>query len=233
MFSQFLGFMLDAYDMALVLVMAPILAQDFRFTKRQRGVAVYYDSPYLLHNHGGETGRFRDLRSLCGQDRAPGASRRDHRRGGRHVASCRISSDLCPTGRLVLRHLLHSAFLYGLLLWRGVRSRPYLCHRTCPGQKTGPGKRFCRVRFPLGYVFASLVFALISSLAGKEVMFSYGWRIAFMTGALPVLLAIYIRRMLPESPEFEKAKKRGDIEKAPAAWSQPPALWGSLRYSSL
>jgi predicted RNase H-like nuclease len=29
MFSQFLGFMLDAYDMALVLVMAPILVKIF------------------------------------------------------------------------------------------------------------------------------------------------------------------------------------------------------------
>ena len=29
MYSQFLGFMLDAYDMALVLVMAPILVKVF------------------------------------------------------------------------------------------------------------------------------------------------------------------------------------------------------------
>ena len=52
----------------------------------------------------------------------------------------------------------------------------------------------------------------------------------FMTGIMPVLLALYIRRMLPESPEFEKAKKRGDVEKAPFfSLFKPPALWNFLQ----
>jgi MFS transporter, MHS family, proline/betaine transporter len=61
---------------------------------------------------------------------------------------------------------------------------------------------------------------------GEEGMNAYGWRIMFATGVLPVFLAIYIRKMLPESPEYEKMKKTGAIEKAPF-WSlfKPPALW--------
>jgi MFS family permease len=61
-------------------------------------------------------------------------------------------------------------------------------------------------------------------------MASYGWRIAFVTGLLPVLLALYIRRMLPESPEFEKAKKKGEVERAPFfSLFKPPALWDFLQ----
>jgi len=52
MISQFLGFMLDAYDMALVLIMAPILVK-FSFTQRQRRLAIHRDRVYVLHHHGG------------------------------------------------------------------------------------------------------------------------------------------------------------------------------------
>ena len=41
MMSQFLGLMLDAYDMALVLVMAPNPGQEFFVTRRQFGMAVH------------------------------------------------------------------------------------------------------------------------------------------------------------------------------------------------
>jgi len=82
----------------------------------------------------------------------------------------------------------------------------------------------------MGYVLAALVFALISSLLGKEAMLAYGWRIAFATGVLPVFLAIYIRRMLPESPEFEKAREKGETEKTPFLnLFKPPALWDFIQ----
>jgi hypothetical protein len=61
-------------------------------------------------------------------------------------------------------------------------------------------------------------------------MIAYGWRIAFMTGVVPVFLALYIRTSVHESPEFERAKSMGKIEKAPF-WSlfKPPALWSFLQ----
>ena len=50
------------------------------------------------------------------------------------------------------------------------------------------------------------------------------------TGIMPVFLAIYIRKSLPESPVFEKAKASGEIEKAPFfSLFKPPALWSFLQ----
>jgi len=47
---------------------------------------------------------------------------------------------------------------------------------------------------------------------------------------VPVFLALYIRRNLHESPEFEKAKKEGTIEKAPFfSLFKPPQLWDFLQ----
>jgi MFS family permease len=89
---------------------------------------------------------------------------------------------------------------------------------------------FVQSGFPLGYVLASLVFAGISAAISKAAMAGYGWRIAFATGIVPVFLALYLRSTLHESPEFEKAKQRGTIEKAPFfSLFKPPALWTFLQ----
>jgi MFS family permease len=95
-----------------------------------------------------------------------------------------------------------------------------------PQKRRGAIGGFIQSGFPLGYVFASLVVALISSTLGSKAMLDYGWRIVFASGVLPVLLALYIRKLLPESPEFERAKKEGNIEKAPVmGLFKRPALW--------
>ncbi|MFH1337023.1 MAG: MFS transporter [Candidatus Zixiibacteriota bacterium] len=89
---------------------------------------------------------------------------------------------------------------------------------------------FIQSGFPIGYVIASLVFAAISYLLDEEAMLQFGWRIMFITGVLPVFLAVYIRRMLPESPEFEKAREKGALEKTPfLSLFKPPAVWTFLQ----
>jgi len=99
-----------------------------------------------------------------------------------------------------------------------------------PQPRRGTIGGFIQSGFPLGYVLASLVFALISFLTSKAAMAQYGWRIAFMTGVIPVFLALYIRSNLHESPEFEKAKATGKIEKAPFfSLFRPPQLWEFLQ----
>jgi len=57
-----------------------------------------------------------------------------------------------------------------------------------PQTRRGAISGFIQSGFPLGYVFASLVFAAISYICGKAILAQYGWRIAFMTGVIPVFL---------------------------------------------
>jgi MHS family proline/betaine transporter-like MFS transporter len=99
-----------------------------------------------------------------------------------------------------------------------------------PQLRRGAIGGFVQSGFPVGYVGASLVFAAISAMVSKPAMLQYGWRIAFATGVVPVFLALYLRRSLHESPEFEKAKQQGHLEKAPFfSLFKPPALWSFLQ----
>jgi MFS transporter, SHS family, lactate transporter len=50
--------------------------------------------------------------------------------------------------------------------------------------------------YPSGYLFASIVFALLYPMIG--------WRGMFMVGIVPALLIFYIRTKVPESPAFRK-----------------------------
>jgi MFS family permease len=99
-----------------------------------------------------------------------------------------------------------------------------------PRDRRGAIAGFVQSGFPLGYVFAALVVAVLSAMVGDAGMLRFGWRIAFMTGVIPVFLALYIRSTLHESPEFEKAKASGKVEKAPFfTLFKPPQLWAFLQ----
>ena len=224
--SQFLGFMLDAYDMAIVLVMAPILVKMFSsptgseawryitivFTYSITMAARPVGSAFFGHYADKIGRRFLLVLTI----------------GGVGVMS--FTSAFLPTydqigiWAYVLFCLLR--FVMGCFFGGEYAVGHTFAIEHAPQKKRGAIGGFIQSGFPLGYVFASLLIALISSALGSKAMLEYGWRIVFASGVLPVFLALYIRKSLPESPEFEKAKKEGNIEKAPVmGLFKPPALW--------
>ena len=206
MISQFLGFMLDAYDMALVLVMAPILVKVFISPKGSAAwqyiVIVFSYSITMAARPIGSAifGRYAD---------------KIGRRfllvftiGG--VGLMSLLGGFLPTYAQV--GVWSYVFFCTLRLLMGVFfGGEYAVGHTfaieyAPQKRRGAIGGFIQSGFPLGYVLGSLVFALVSYLTTKETMIAYGWRIVFMTGVIPVFVALYIRNSLHESPEFEKAK---------------------------
>ncbi len=224
MFSQFIGFMLDAYDMALVLVMAPILVKVF--SSGTGSEAWQYITIVLTYSI---TMAARPLGSAIFGHYADKIGRQSLlviTIAGVGVMS--FVAAVLPTyaSAGVWAYVLFCLLRFGMGCFFGGE---YAVGHTFAIEHAPPDKRgavggFIQSGFPAGYVLATLVFALISAVVGKEAMFEYGWRIAFLTGVLPVFLALYIRRMLPESPEFERAREKGEIESAPF-WSlfKPPA----------
>ena len=215
MISQFLGFMLDAYDMALVLVMAPILVKVFISPSGSAAwqyiIIVFTYSITMASRPIGSAifGRYAD---------------KIGRRfllmftiGGVGVLS--VLAGFLPTYAQIG---VWSYILFAILrLLMGVFfGGEYAVGHTfaieyAPQKKRGTIGGFIQSGFPAGYVLGSLVFALVSFLSTKEALVAYGWRIMFVSGVIPVLFALYIRRHLHESPEFEKAKSLGKIEKSP------------------
>ena len=56
-----------------------------------------------------------------------------------------------------------------------------------------------------GLILATLVFLPISALPEDQLL-SWGWRIPFFLSAIVVLVGIWVRRTLPETPAFEQEK---------------------------
>jgi MFS family permease len=225
MVSQFLGFMLDAYDMALVLVLAPILVKVFVSAKGnaawQYVTIIFSYSITMAARPIGSAffGRYAD---------------RIGRRllliftiGGVGVMS--LLGGLLPTYEQigVWSYVIFCClrFLMGCFFGGEYAVGHTFAIEYAPRKKRGAVGGFIQSGFPLGYVLASLVFAGISAMLTKAAMQQYGWRIAFMTGIVPVILALAIRSILHESPEFEKTKAAGTMDKSPfLSLFKPPAL---------
>jgi len=230
MVSQFLGFMLDAYDMALVLVMAPILVQVFAPPKG--GGAWQYITIVLTYSI---TMAARPFGSAFFGHYADKIGRRlllIITIGGVGVMS--FFSALLPTyhqlggGSYILFALIR--FIMGCFFGGEYAVGHTFAIEHSPQNQRGAIGGFIQSGFPAGYVIASLLFALVSYIFSPEEMIRFGWRIMFLTGVLPVFLAIYIRKMLPESPEFERAKTHQELEKVPFfSLFKPPALWSFLQ----
>jgi len=68
-----------------------------------------------------------------------------------------------------------------------------------------------------GFLLASGVMALLTSVMDPEQFQAWGWRIPFIASFIIVLLGYYIRRRVEDSPVFQQAQERKDTEKVPLA----------------
>lgn len=68
---------------------------------------------------------------------------------------------------------------------------------------------------PIGLVLGTFSFTLISSLTTEAQFMSWGWRLPFLFSAVLIILAIWIRSGIEETPEFKQKKERGEIVKVP------------------
>ncbi|MBK1789027.1 MFS transporter [Prauserella cavernicola] len=83
-----------------------------------------------------------------------------------------------------------------------------------------PGKRafygsWPQCGVPAGLVLATAAFFLVEQLP-EEAMMTWGWRIPFLASVVLVLLGLYIRMKISESPAFKSVQDKGEQSKFPA-----------------
>jgi metabolite-proton symporter len=83
-----------------------------------------------------------------------------------------------------------------------------------------PGKRaffssFPQMGIPAGIILSNLIFLLTGVALGPESFAAWGWRIPFVFSAVLVVVALFIRLRLEESPEFEATRKHDDVRRLP------------------
>ena len=85
-----------------------------------------------------------------------------------------------------------------------------------------PGKRawygmFPQLGAPLGFLFSGSVFLVLSRTLTDEQFFAYGWRIPFLSSAVLVILGLYVRLSITETPVFSEAISREARVRVPLA----------------
>ncbi|MFF5988316.1 MFS transporter [Prauserella flavalba] len=83
-----------------------------------------------------------------------------------------------------------------------------------------PGKRafygsWPQCGVPAGLVLATASFYLVEQLP-EDAMMTWGWRIPFLASVVLVLLGLYIRMKISESPAFQSVQDKGEQSRFPA-----------------
>ena len=83
-----------------------------------------------------------------------------------------------------------------------------------------PGKRarygiFPQLGAPVGFLFSGGIFLLLSKWLSNEQFFAFGWRIPFLASSALVLVGLYVRLTISETPVFREALRRRESVRAP------------------
>jgi metabolite-proton symporter len=83
-----------------------------------------------------------------------------------------------------------------------------------------PSKRalygmFPQLGAPVGFLLSGGTFLLLSRFLTDQQFFAFGWRLPFLASAVLVLLGLYVRLSITETPVFAAAQKRSERVSVP------------------
>jgi MFS family permease len=96
-----------------------------------------------------------------------------------------------------------------------------------------PGKRawygmFPQLGAPAGFLFSGIVFLALSKWLSNAQFFDFGWRIPFITSAILVLVGLYVRLTITETPVFREALSRRERVRVPMVTVFRDHCWALL-----
>ena len=83
-----------------------------------------------------------------------------------------------------------------------------------PKEKRGLFGSVPQMGVPIGLVLGTFAMSLIAGISG-DAFYSWGWRIPFVLSIVLVLIGLWIRNGIDETPVFKKARESGEIAKVP------------------
>ncbi len=90
-----------------------------------------------------------------------------------------------------------------------------LAVENAPAKKRAWYGMFPQLGAPLGFFLSGGVFFLLSHTLTNQQFFSFGWRLPFLSSAVLVLLGLYVRLSITETPVFQEARNRGEQVSVP------------------
>jgi len=74
---------------------------------------------------------------------------------------------------------------------------------------------FPQLGAPIGFILSTGSFILLTALLSEEQFQSWGWRTPFLASSVLVLVGLWVRLKITETPEFTRAIERAERVKAP------------------
>ena len=84
-----------------------------------------------------------------------------------------------------------------------------------PNDKRGASTGWIQSSASFGLLAALLVIVATRTAMGEDAFAAWGWRIPFLVSAVLLVISVWMRAKLAESPEFARIRAEGDIAKAP------------------
>ncbi|MFT7710384.1 MFS transporter [Clavibacter tessellarius] len=92
-----------------------------------------------------------------------------------------------------------------------------LATENAPAGKRAIYGTFPQLGAPIGFIVANSVFLALSLGLTPEQFQSWGWRVPFLASAVLVIVGLYVRLKLIETPAFQKVVDSGEVAKLPVA----------------
>ena len=83
-----------------------------------------------------------------------------------------------------------------------------------PGKQAWYGM-FPQLGAPLGFICSSGIFLLLTQMLTEQQFFDWGWRIPFLASSLLVLVGLYVRLAIAETPAFKRSLELEERVKVP------------------
>lgn len=113
-----------------------------------------------------------------------------------------------PTLLVILR------FLQGFALGGEASGVQVLVTEHAPADKRGMYGGILAVGSPIAQTCASLTLTGLALFLSEEAFQSWGWRIPFLMGVLLLLVGVWIRRSIEETPAFRESQKQAQAKAA-------------------
>ncbi|HUB85447.1 MAG TPA: MFS transporter, partial [Rhizomicrobium sp.] len=102
----------------------------------------------------------------------------------------------------------------------------YVAEHARPGTR-GTATGWIQLSASIGLIFALGIIILVQQAVGEAAFADWGWRVPFLLSAILLIISLWIRLKLDESPLFRRIQHEGRLAKAP--FSETFLRWDNLK----
>ncbi len=108
-------------------------------------------------------------------------------------------------------------FAQGLALGGEWSGAALLATENAPANKRAIYGTFPQLGAPIGFIIANVIFLVFSYTLTPAAFEAWGWRVPFLLSAVMVIIGLYVRLKLIETPAFTKVLESKEVAKLPLA----------------